>query len=430
MTWLALAALLAQDDLETWVRRLGADEVEVREEAHRRLSEAGASARRALLDKRDSDDAEVQTRARAILQHLDEMDEVEAASAVPRVTCEVRAAAIADVLGELSKQTKLEFDLGKDVGGSVTLSLRDVPAPEAFDRLCEALGDTEWQVWSTGKVCLRKPEFKHRPTILHLGPASLVFTGTSGSRPGDVRLWFNVQSLHASLPWRQTVVLDRVVLSNGDVVHAMPEDNSLWIGFYHRWPTPSFKTASRETDGYENRRGRGFSVPAPPSSGDLFADVEGAVELAVPVGDEEVKLEAGDMGRIFTAGDMTYLVESWSREEAVIRMAHADFPSGCAAPDHIGRHLAGRDGRKDDLTDDLFRRIDLRSFRDDAGRAIPAQLWSSFDPWTARRCGDAPLDRSIDLRFVPCEAASVAFKLKPRTQTVRLPFKVDRIPLP
>jgi hypothetical protein len=185
------------EEIARWIRELGAKDFQVREKAMKSLEDAGQPAVKGLNEAAQSTDPEVQRRAKALLEQI----EINEAVAPTLVALRLRDVPVPDAVEKLAKQSRLKLNLVPQQGPGrqqleqkrITLELQRVPIWEALERLCEVAnltyapsGVTTLQLQSLeGATLPRVPtafsgSFRLRVTGMHYY-RNLSFVGAAGA---------------------------------------------------------------------------------------------------------------------------------------------------------------------------------------------------------------------------------------------------------
>lgn len=338
MLALALVAAL-QSDVDRWIADLGADDVETRDAAEKKLIERRA--RDAVAKATASDDAEVRTRAERIIRRFEDDEEAEAFLAVPKVSAAYDKKPLAVVLKDWSKASGVKLVCDALPETPVTLAFEDVPLPEALDRLCASLKRVTWDA----------------------------------ADPAHIRVW-SAEALYKPVAYVSSF---RILLQ---ITDGKP---LLWP---HNYKSANLKIKQTFTD---TRTIGGAPEPI---------DVEGSLEVDLPVGTADVALRKDMLGRPFDVGEVTIQLKEWTDDFASFTM------TGTENRDESVRVVGG--------AVEVVER---------GGKTTRATLGYDLTPMEVLgrepRCFVTfPNGGTVD---------EVKFKLKPRTKRLQLPFKIDRI---
>jgi hypothetical protein len=192
--------VLRPEEIARWIRELGAKDFQMREKAMKALEDAGQPAVKALTEAALSTDPEVQRRAKALLEQI----EINGAVAPTLVALRLRDVPVPDAVEKLAKQSRLKLNLVPQQGPGrqqleqkrISLDVQRVPFWEALERLCEAAnltygatGVTTLQLQSLeGATLPRVPtafsgSFRLRVTGMHYF-RNLSFVGAAGAVQG------------------------------------------------------------------------------------------------------------------------------------------------------------------------------------------------------------------------------------------------------
>jgi hypothetical protein len=133
------------------IKQLGNDDFEVREKATKELEAIGTPALEALREATKTGDAEVKTRAAALLEKVEKKAATEKALAPTKVKLSFKDTPLADAVAEFNKKSGYTITVhdpdNKLKDRKVTLDTGEVTFWEAFDKFCEKAGLVEatWQ---------------------------------------------------------------------------------------------------------------------------------------------------------------------------------------------------------------------------------------------------------------------------------------------
>lgn len=140
MPMLLVLVLAPQDGVEQLIRQLGDDLIETRERASDQLIRMGEPARDALVKASSSPDAEVKSRAAAILRTLDMHKELRLwLGPSPRVSL-AGEMNLQEAVREFEKQTGQKVSCEPWPEGRFKIQLKDAPIWEALEAICKASG--------------------------------------------------------------------------------------------------------------------------------------------------------------------------------------------------------------------------------------------------------------------------------------------------
>ncbi|HZL71228.1 MAG TPA: hypothetical protein VFC86_02110, partial [Planctomycetota bacterium] len=151
MIALLVAALLVRQDpiedrLRVLVEKLGAEDLEAREQASKEMLAIGLPALPGL-EKRLADlpEGEVRARIKAVVDRFRRLAKVADVSPQIRfVTLSAKETPLRDVLAEISRRSGVTVDCADDVAARpVTLDLKAQPFLQALDRVCLARSDLQ-----------------------------------------------------------------------------------------------------------------------------------------------------------------------------------------------------------------------------------------------------------------------------------------------
>ena len=129
------------------IKQLGSDEFEAREKATRELEAIGTPALDALRKALRDGEAEVKTRAEALIGKMEKKATAEKLLAATKVKLSFKDTPLADAIAEFNKKSGYTIQLHdpdkKLKDRTVTLDTGEVTFWEAFDKFCEKAGLTE-----------------------------------------------------------------------------------------------------------------------------------------------------------------------------------------------------------------------------------------------------------------------------------------------
>lgn len=203
---LLLALSVAQDpEIDRLTQQLGHDEAAKRQQAERRLLEIGEPARLALIRLAESGDAEVRTRAKAILASLDRASmRRKWLGPAWTVTMPEREILLGDLATLLKDQIPVPVQVPASVAGSrIRVGAQETPVWEFFDQVCRTHGKLS--------IPLDRPE----------GAFALV-EGKPSRTPtvytGPFRIWLERATIEERSSWKGS----RLVLGVGWQPNAHP----------------------------------------------------------------------------------------------------------------------------------------------------------------------------------------------------------------
>lgn len=335
----ALLALALQSDVDRWIADLASDDVETRDAAEAALVKTRA--RDAVTKVLASSDAEVRARAERILRQIEDDVEVEAFLAVPRVSAAYDKKPLAVVLADWSKASGHKIACDALPETPVTLAFDDVPLPEALDRLCASLYRVNWRSANSGRIRVGSGDPVSKP-VAYVGPFRLLLS-MANEKPV-----LTPQFYRFDLKFKHTLSIGRAT------------------------PTE-------------------------------LRDVEGAIEVDLPVGSADVALRKENIGKPFDIGEVTLQIKSWNEHSVNFTLIRPD------SNDESARIIDGA--------------VEVVELGGKTTRGTLGYADSIFVPPDFRK-SDAACFVTLPERT---QVNEVRFKLRPRTKRVQLPFKIDRI---
>lgn len=435
-----------QDDLSRWARELGSDEADRREEAHKNLLRSGEAARATVKGLLTSEDPEIRGRAEQILKQIDDLAEIGTTLSVPTVSCDVKDEPFKKLLETWAERTKVAIEC--EAGDApVTLKVENVSLLEALDRLCAARGDIVWNTNGTMKVKVTHGKYVARPCV-YAGPVRVTLTKVretrsndfEGDAGADASVWLRVDSLMEDSPWKETIELSKATLPDGtslSVGRPTANDAAAMMGGAVMVEIAGAMlggAAPKKPDGEE------FVARGIPRSAEAITGLEGALELAIPVGWETVTVSEDDIGKTFEFGDMKVKVESWKSKQARLRITPKDQKDASHHAAGAGAVFVYSNLNGDSsLKDELERRVDLESVKSADGAKLEADFKGGrqnedlvLGGGGAVFVGGPGANNSDLVVKLPKDGDvdKLSFRLKTRTHKQSLPFKIDRVPLP
>ncbi len=139
---LTLPVTALGQDVEGWIKKLGASDFELREQAQKKLVEIGEPALKALREATKSDDAEIAIRAGEVVDFIERNLLIRKASkAGTRVTLSVQGVPASEAAEKLATASGYTIRLPEAVKAKeVTLELRDAEFLRALDTLAKQVG--------------------------------------------------------------------------------------------------------------------------------------------------------------------------------------------------------------------------------------------------------------------------------------------------
>jgi hypothetical protein len=299
-----IAALLIlgipQEDPAEWVRKLGDDLIEVRDQAVEKLLRLGEAARESVTKAAASGDPEIRARAEAILKTLDVYRDLRGFLAPPtRITLSGEMT-LEEAARDIERQSGQKISGAPWPQGKFKVDLKEVPFWKALDSVCAASGARKPSITSTA---IRLEGDRYSPGFSSLeGPFCLRLSNAERSR--EIRFQGRSEeralSFSIQLGWERSIVplrsyLDVKVAEDDRGFNLIPgfleAENRVSAGgaFSAEEPKPVY------CDQYH------LQTKSPPDdkakvlrtlSGFVVLWVRGApgdVELAIPAGDEETK---------------------------------------------------------------------------------------------------------------------------------------------
>jgi hypothetical protein len=348
MSALALVLALAlQDDatIAEWVRQLGDDAVDVREQAAAGLARAGRAAEARLRQALKSPNEEVRARAAQLLADLDRADRRREFDRGPsRITLRRDRAPLREILEEIRKQTPTRVEFSEaPVADPVTFAVEGEPLFRALDALCRAhgglalsvesrRGDNVIATLSAGTPSKRPHCFKDQYLfVLDSVRTTTAFdlAGGSSSRMGLAFRWAwekGTRPLTASLRIR-----DVVDGSGKSYAAELPEEEAVRLDL---WRSDAAVAAT-------------VTLPfAPPAAVDRLSAVRGDLELSFPEGEMAVVFENPQEkpGQERRGGEGSVKLVTFGREGGRVRARIEVRP-----PELVSRleaKAAGKDGKE------------------------------------------------------------------------------------
>jgi hypothetical protein len=141
MKCLAMLILLAiqEPDVDALLKQLSDETLQVREKAAAALIELGARAEEKLKSRLATAEGEFKSRLEAVLRGMEKARKLKSVyPPLRRVSLDVKAAPVRDVLERLRKESGLSIDATLADESTVTVSVKDVFPLEALDAVCRA----------------------------------------------------------------------------------------------------------------------------------------------------------------------------------------------------------------------------------------------------------------------------------------------------
>jgi len=310
---LLLALFVAQDpEIDRLTDQLGHDEAAKRQQAERRLLEIGEPARPALARLAESGDAEVRTRAKAILASLDRAT-MRRKWLGPAWTVTLSEGEI--LLGDLPMLLKDQVPVPVRVPASVAgvrirIGARETPVWEFLDRVCRAHGRLSIPLdRPEGAFALIEGQPSRTPTVYS----------------GPFRIWLERSSIEERSSWKGC----RLVLGIGWQPNAHPLNQDYVPGDSFEIREMTDETGkklpierTRDIGGSftldRTRSGvlRGYlTVAAPPAGVRRWSRIAGIVKMDFPavVDNIEFKVPGQSIGKSVKAGGYTIRLDAVGR---------------------------------------------------------------------------------------------------------------------
>ncbi|MGH7342215.1 MAG: hypothetical protein ACREKH_17120, partial [Candidatus Rokuibacteriota bacterium] len=273
----------AQEDsaIVEWIRQLGDDSVDVREQAGVNLARAGRAAEKRLREALKSPNDEIRGRAAQLLAGFDHADRMREFDPGPsRITLKRDRVPLKEALEEIQKQTRTRLDYGDaPLGDKVSISAEGEPLFRALDALSRAHGGIALAVESrrgdnvivtlSAGTPSKRPHFFHEQYLFVLDSVHTTTTyDLAGGSASRMRLTFRWAWEKGTRPLSVSLRLRDVVDGAGKSYAADLVEEAAPLVEALR-PDPGVSTT--------------ISVPfAPPDTVDRLAVIKGDLELAFP----------------------------------------------------------------------------------------------------------------------------------------------------
>jgi len=349
LLWAVL--VFSQDDatIAEWVRQLGDDAVDVREQAAANLARAGRAAEKRLREALRSPNEEVRGRAAQLLAGFETAERLKEFDAGPsRVTVRRERAPLREVLEEIRKQTRTRLEFAEaPVEDKVSLDVKDEPLFRALDALCRSHGKLAFAVEnrrgdnvivtvSVGTPS-KRPHFFHDQYLFVL---EYVHTTTTydleGGAASRMRVGFRWSWEKGTRPLGAAFRL-REIVDGAGTSYPLDVPNALGLAFELMRTGPSVSAT--------------IDLPlAPPEGVDRLSLVKGDLELTFPEGVMAVTFDGPEKkaGTEIRNGGGSVRLVTIGREEGKVRARILVEPAELAsrlemkAVDKGGKEVAGR----------------------------------------------------------------------------------------
>jgi hypothetical protein len=164
---LALAVPVQDSTPADLIRNLEDDNVEVREQAQKRLTALGEAALPLLKETAESprSSGELKLRASAVLKAIELNAKLQKAFKEPRrVTLKAEGTMLREILDETARQVEVTIDTSAvDGAAKVTLSAESLPLFQVLDLLCKDQAERSWEALDDGNIRFLKERHAAMP---------------------------------------------------------------------------------------------------------------------------------------------------------------------------------------------------------------------------------------------------------------------------